>query len=299
MAWRTAGSGALSSQHLKLVRSDAKILDLYRRNRTYADVAKAGGYATASGARKAVQRALDRCVPPDRAELIRIEYHRLEALYAALRTELDDDATPARQNRLGSRILRVLDLQVELTANFTAAIPPLQRRSPARPVGVWSETLQQRVDGATLDELADCYGVSDRSAARKKLDRELADFAAGSVAAYRDEYATLLDKFQSQFWEAAVADPPDLNAVDAVCKVIARRIRGLGLAPTKPANAKGRRGHRPPPEPGPRSTVIAYWDGVDPRKGLAGIIDEPIMDEPMKTRSIVLPHCVSHEQSHQ
>jgi len=54
MAWRTAGSGALSSRHLQQVRRDAEMLELHRRGLTHAEVAEARGYATASGARKAV-----------------------------------------------------------------------------------------------------------------------------------------------------------------------------------------------------------------------------------------------------
>jgi len=205
---------------------------------------------------------------------VRLEQLRLEALYAALAAELGTDPTdPARQDRLTSRMLQVLDLQSQLTAGFTVDLPPVKRQSPTRTVGVWSETLQQRLDGANLDQLAETYAVGDRSAARKKLRRELDDFAAGSASAYRDEFAARLDELQHAQWEAATADRPDLGAVDIVCRIIGRRIRVLGLAPTDPAAPKGRRGRRPPPAPGPLSTIVAYWDDVDPRTGLAGIID--------------------------
>lgn len=283
MVWRTAGSGVLSPRHLQLVRSDAELLDLHRSGLTHTGVAAAGGYATASGARKAVKRALDRCAHPDRAMLVHLEYHRLETLYAALWNDFDSDPTPARRNRLTTRILAVLDLQAKLTADFTVDLPPIKRPSPARPVGVWSTTLQQRLDGATLDQLATAYGVGDRSAARKKLARELDDYAAGSASAYRDEHAARLDEAQLAHWDQATADRPDLGAVDIVVKIITRRIRVLGLAPTDPAKPKGRRGRRPPPAPGPLSTIHTYWDDVDPRTGLAGTIDAPIIDPPMTT----------------
>jgi hypothetical protein len=267
MTWRYASSGSLSPKRLALVRRDAEVLDLCRQGFTYAAIASTMGYAGASGPYKAAVRALARCTHPDRPRLIHLEYERLEALYAPMAAELATNRDPARQDQLIAEMLHVLDVRAELTDNYRVGLPKIRRRSPARRMGVWTDALQQRLDGAKFDEIAAACGLSDGSAARKRVAMQLDAFAGEAAENFRTKVTAHYDHMQYLLWDEATAEQPSLTAVDAICEVISRRISINGLAP--PKYKKRRR-----PLPGPKEAIHTYLIDSDRDPELAAFVEQ-------------------------
>jgi AraC-like DNA-binding protein len=259
MAWQYASSGALSPKRLATVRRDVKVLNLHLQGLTFAAIAKRTGFAGPSGAQRALIRALGRCTHPDRAMLIQFEQLRLEALHAAMHAELAREPGPRREAQLITHMLAVVDLHALLVDNCRVGFRGYRRRSPARPTGTWTDSLQQRADGASFEQIAEACGLSDRSAAKKRLTRELNDYAGEATMNYRTRLAARYDKLQYLLWDAATAEKPSLQAVAGICKVIERRIHLLGLIPPE---------HEGPP-PNPLAAILTYVDDIDPRTGLA------------------------------
>lgn len=89
------------------------------------------------------------------------------------------------------------------------------------------KALELRRAGITYDVIAERTGYSDRSAARKAVQRALKRTLAGPAKELRDLEADRLDRLQAGLW--AEAAKGHLGSVDRILKIMDRRARLLGL----------------------------------------------------------------------
>lgn len=92
-----------------------------------------------------------------------------------------------------------------------------------------TEAVALALSGLSYQEIADQLGYADRSGAwqavRAALDRQ----EKPKVAEYRDMENARYDRIQAALWPAAIADPPDLKAIDRLLRLFERRAKLNGL----------------------------------------------------------------------
>ena len=94
------------------------------------------------------------------------------------------------------------------------------------------QALGLQLAGVDLRTIAEQVGYADASAAKKAIDRAIADSIAreeADVDALRLDEVMRLDRLQAAFWSPAVKDR-DKKAADIVLKCIRGRIELRGLA---------------------------------------------------------------------
>lgn len=94
------------------------------------------------------------------------------------------------------------------------------------------QALALHLAGVDLRTIAEQVGYADASAAKKGIDRAIADSIARDELAIdelRQNEVMRYDRLQAAFWTSAVKDR-DKKAADVVLKCIAGRERLLGLA---------------------------------------------------------------------
>lgn len=87
--------------------------------------------------------------------------------------------------------------------------------------------LDLRVQGKTLQEIADAEGYADRSGPHRAIQSLLGRVEAEKVSELRELESARLDALQAAHWPAAVSG--DVKAADFVLRVSARRSKLLGL----------------------------------------------------------------------
>lgn len=93
-----------------------------------------------------------------------------------------------------------------------------------------TQAIQLRLAGAEWQQIADTLGYSDKAAANKDVTRAL-EMAAreqrASAEVLRETELQRLDRLQRGLWATAIAG--DVRAVEAVLRVMDRRMKLLGL----------------------------------------------------------------------
>ncbi len=244
--------------------------------KTDAEIAARLRYASLSGANKAARRGRDASRRKLEPLEWRLEYARLEQVHAALWPMLE---APSVSDRSRMRVVRllteILDLEYRLTAGFLyspeqdgtprgqTSAAELQRRgcldvetmmatTEARigqedgttntwgDEGEWSQALELRCRGLTLEEVAVRLGLSGKSAAGKRVRRDLDRYRRTAVDAHLGRCLHLINTAHQVHWPAATrelgddTDFPDLNAVAAVLRLVEERCELLGLFPDAP-----------------------------------------------------------------
>ncbi len=244
--------------------------------KTDADIAARLRYSSLSGANKAARRGRDASRRKVEPLEWRLEYARVEQVHAALWPMLE---APSVSDRARMRVVRllieILDLEYRLTAGFLyspeshatsrvqTSAAELQRRGGLDvetmratteegvgqedgtrntwdDEGQWSQALELRCQGLTLDEVAVRLGLSGKSAAAKRVRRDLERYRRTSVDAHLGRRLHLINTAHQVHWPAATrelgddTDFPDLNAIPAVLKLVEERCELLGLFPDAP-----------------------------------------------------------------
>ncbi|WFR71420.1 hypothetical protein P9209_20870 [Prescottella defluvii] len=87
--------------------------------------------------------------------------------------------------------------------------------------------LELRLQGKTLQEIADAEGYADRSGPHRAIQSLLGRVETEKVSDYRELESARLDALQSAHWPAAISG--DVKSADFVLRVSARRSKLLGL----------------------------------------------------------------------
>ncbi|MBM4484440.1 hypothetical protein GS443_14195 [Rhodococcus hoagii] len=87
--------------------------------------------------------------------------------------------------------------------------------------------LDLRVQGKTLQEIADAEGYADRSGPHRAIQSLLGRVEAEKVSELRELESARLDALQAAHWPAAISG--DIKSADLVLRVSARRSKLLGL----------------------------------------------------------------------
>lgn len=93
-----------------------------------------------------------------------------------------------------------------------------------------TQAIQLRLAGAEWQQIADTLGYADRAAANKDVTRALETAAReqrASADVLRETELQRLDRMQRGLWAAAISG--DVRAVEAVLRVMDRRMKLLGL----------------------------------------------------------------------
>jgi hypothetical protein len=131
---RHAGGQSRTSQFgLKAAERARQALELRMAGITFPEIARALGYADASGAHRAVWRALDRLVREPADELRALQHARIEAAIRAIwpRVLRGDDRAILSLTRLLTREARLmgLDAPTEANVNVTRMIEEMADRA--------------------------------------------------------------------------------------------------------------------------------------------------------------------------
>jgi hypothetical protein len=113
--------GAYSSRHIQAVERQRSALDMRRAGATYDQIARALGYASASGARKAIALGLKATLREPAAELRELMLDRLDTGLRAIwpRIITGDDAAIASMIRIEKRRAELLGLDAPKVTEFS------------------------------------------------------------------------------------------------------------------------------------------------------------------------------------
>jgi hypothetical protein len=231
---------------LRAVRRERRVVELRRRGWTFAAIADEVGYSNAGGAKKAFDRGMDRG-RREPAELHRLlELMRLDQLLWSINCWQARATTHSQQLRSIDIKLEIFDLRMALTC--WNRYKPAQIRTNEADArceqllkGIvtalidcdWTEALRLRETGATFDEIASRLGLTDGTAARRIVERDLILFLAGHVDLYRAEVLEVNEEMFRDLWLAAIG--PKARPVDIrrVLKTMRTRAELLQLCPTR------------------------------------------------------------------
>jgi len=118
------------------------------------------------------------------------------------------------------------DREDDPQAATPAVTPDLSRTTRAR----WrqAQALKMALQGSCFEDIAAALGYSGRGSAWKAVQAGLAQDTIQSARESRALEVARLDALQVAYWDKAVEEG-DLKAADLVMRVIAQRIRLLGL----------------------------------------------------------------------
>ncbi len=115
--------------------------------------------------------------------------------------------------------------------NSTAAalLDPARQRRVNRPLAAWrrARAVELATQGHTYDQIASEVGYANRGTAYRVVRKALDENVADAVEEYREVEVARLNALQAAVWDRAIAG--DLQAVDAVLKLVQARVKLLGL----------------------------------------------------------------------
>ncbi len=236
----------LSPEVIRQAPRDVEILRNHARGKSYKDIAKQYGYANPSGPQKRVAR-LQRITALQLDPFYwSLEMYRLEDLYYALHFDAFGRGISTRRQLAASKLmLNIINLEAELTANFTV-VPDLSQPTAGidvdtvlqladtEPTNLWTEALQLRAKGHRFQTIAAHLGLSGKGAAYKRVDADLNRYLLDAVHRHRARAVLDLNKLQVAIWAEATRPSPDHAATREVLEIIRRRCELLSLFPHAP-----------------------------------------------------------------
>lgn len=116
-----------------------------------------------------------------------------------------------------------------MTVAAEALIPRPARRLLNRPLAAWrrARAVELATQGHTYDQIASEVGYANRGTAYRVVRKALDENVAQAVEEYREVEIARLNALQAAVWDRAIAG--DLQAVDAVLKLVQARVKLLGL----------------------------------------------------------------------
>lgn len=99
-----------------------------------------------------------------------------------------------------------------------------------RPLAAWrrARAVELATQGHTYEEIASEVGYANRGTAYKVVRKTLDENVAHAVEEHREIEVARLNALQAAVWERAMAG--DVEAVDAVLKIVVARVKLLGLS---------------------------------------------------------------------
>jgi len=91
-----------------------------------------------------------------------------------------------------------------------------------------ARAVELATQGDTYEQIANEVGYANRGTAYKIVRKALDKHEAQAVAEYRDVEVARLNALQAALWDRAVAG--DVEAVEAVLKIVVARVKLLGLS---------------------------------------------------------------------
>jgi len=117
-----------------------------------------------------------------------------------------------------------------VTVAAEAPIPGPARRHPNRPLAAWrrARAVELATQGHTYEEIAGEVGYANRGTAYRVVRKALDENVAAAVEEYREVEVARLNALQAALWDRAISG--DVEAVEAVLKIVMARVKLLGLS---------------------------------------------------------------------
>ncbi len=115
-----------------------------------------------------------------------------------------------------------------------ALLDPATQRRVNRPLAAWrrARAVELATQGHTYEVIASEVGYANRGTAYRVVRKALDENVAQAVGEYREVEVARLNALQAALWDRAIAG--EVEAVDAVLKIVVARVKLLGLGAARP-----------------------------------------------------------------